>query len=91
MIVVNDSLHIMSEYTPNQQRSSDSSIRVSVPDPDSIRSVDPDSESGSRSGFRRAKITHKNIKNLEISCFVLDVLIRGLKASSVAWTSFMEA
>jgi hypothetical protein len=27
-------------------------------DPDSIRSVDPDSES--RSGFRRAKMTHKN-------------------------------
>jgi hypothetical protein len=31
-------------------------------------------------------------KNLEISCFeVLDVLFWGLKASFVAWTSFMEA
>ncbi len=29
-------------------------------DPDSIRSVDPDSESGSR--FRRAKMTHRNRK-----------------------------
>jgi hypothetical protein len=41
--------------------------------------------SGYVSGFRRAKMT-------EIPCFeVLDVLFRGLKASSVAWTSFMEA
>ncbi len=31
-------------------------------------------------------------KNLELSCFeVLDVLIWELKASSVTWTSFMEA
>jgi hypothetical protein len=42
--------------------------------------------SGSVSG------THKNRRNLEISCFeVLDVLFLGLKASSVSWTSFMEA
>ncbi len=40
-------------------------------DPDSIRSVDPDSESGSR----RAKTTHQNRKKLRIPCFeVLDVL-----------------
>jgi hypothetical protein len=31
-------------------------------------------------------------KREEISCFdVLGVLFRGLKASFVAWTSFMEA
>jgi hypothetical protein len=47
---------------------------------------------GSASGSRRAKITHKNIKSTEFSCFeVLDVLFRGLKASPVAWASFMEA
>jgi hypothetical protein len=33
---------------------------VRVSNPDSIRSVDPDSESGS--GSRKAKVTHKNIK-----------------------------
>ncbi len=39
---------------------------VSYPDPDSIRSVDqyPDSESGSGSGSRKEKITHKNRKKL---------------------------
>jgi hypothetical protein len=42
-------------------------------DPDSIRSVDPDSESGS--GSMRAKNDPQNRKNLEISCFEeLDVL-----------------
>jgi hypothetical protein len=41
---------------------------------------------------RKAKMTHKNRKSKEISCFeVLDVLFSGLKASPVAWTSFMEA
>jgi hypothetical protein len=44
-------------------------------DPDSIRSVDPDPYSESGSGSRRAKMTQKVEKNLEISCFeVLDVL-----------------
>ncbi len=44
-------------------------------DPDSIGSVDPDPDPYSESGSRRSKITHKNTKNLEISCFeVLDVL-----------------
>jgi hypothetical protein len=38
-------------------------------DPASIRSVDPDPESKSWSG-RRAKITHKNRKNSQISWFV---------------------
>jgi hypothetical protein len=54
-----------------------------------MRSADPDSEF--RSGYRRAKMTHKKRKSLEILCFeVLDVFFSGLKASSVAWTSFME-
>jgi hypothetical protein len=48
----------------------------------------------SGSGSRRAKMTHKNRKNLEIPCSdVLDVpsvLFWGLRASSVARTSFME-
>jgi hypothetical protein len=36
-------------------------------------------------------MSHKNRKNLDISCFEEPkVLFRGLKASSVAWTSFME-
>jgi hypothetical protein len=44
-----------------------------------------------RTGSRRAIITHKNRKSEEISCFeLLNVLFRGLKASPVAWTSFME-
>jgi hypothetical protein len=51
---------------------------------------DPDLESGSKS--MRAKITLKSRKKLRNSCFeVLDVLFSELKASSVAWTSFMEA
>jgi hypothetical protein len=42
-------------------------------DPDSFRSVDPDSESGSRS--RRSKMTHKSRKIFNSSCFeVLDDL-----------------
>jgi hypothetical protein len=66
----------------------------SVLDPDSMRSVDPNlnplSESGS--GSRRSKMTHKSRKNLEISCFeVKYVLFWELKASSVTWTSFVEA
>jgi hypothetical protein len=36
------------------------------PDPDSIGSVDPDSESGS--GSRRAKMTHKSRKKILSSC-----------------------
>ncbi len=44
------------------------------------------------SGSRRAKMTHKNRKSTEFSCFeVLDVLFGGLKAFPVAWASFMEA
>jgi hypothetical protein len=39
-------------------------IKISVPDPDSIRSVVPDPDSESRSGSRRAKITHKNREKL---------------------------
>jgi hypothetical protein len=35
---------------------------------------------------------HKNRKSTEFSCFEeLDVLFWGLKASHVAWASFMEA
>jgi hypothetical protein len=62
-----------------------------VADPDSIGSVDPDSESGS--GSRRAKMTHKSRKKLKNLMFLsvgwpllraegffsnLDVLYRGL-------------
>jgi hypothetical protein len=37
-------------------------------------------------------MTHKIEKSTECSCFeVLDVLFWGLKASPVAWASFMEA
>jgi hypothetical protein len=37
-------------------------------------------------------MTHNSMKKLEISCYeVLDVLCVGLKASSVALTSIMEA
>ncbi len=47
---------------------------------------DPDPESGSGPG--RAKMTQKNRKSKEISCFEeLEVLFLGLKASSVSWTS----
>jgi hypothetical protein len=64
--------------------------RVADPDPDSIGSVDPDSESGS--GSRSAKMTHKNRKKILSSCFEeLDGLFWELKASSVTWTYFMEA
>jgi len=34
-------------------------------DLDSVGSVDPDSENGSRSGSRRAKMTHKSRKKLK--------------------------
>jgi hypothetical protein len=48
-------------------------------DPDSIGSVDPDPYSESGSGSRRAKMTHKSRKNLEISCICnLDVFYRGI-------------
>jgi hypothetical protein len=61
-------------------------------DPYSIGPVDPDPylESGSGSGSRRAKMTHKSRKN---SCFeVLDgSVFCGLQASSVTWTYFIEA
>jgi hypothetical protein len=54
--------------------------------------VDPDPVSESRSGSRKAKMTHKSRKNYKISCFeVLDGLSREMKASSVTWTFFMEA
>jgi hypothetical protein len=58
-------------------------------DPDSIRSVDPDPDSESRSGSRRAKMTHKNRKKLFFE--VPDVLFRGLMASPVTWTPYIEA
>ncbi len=48
--------------------------------------------SGSVSGSRRAKMTQKIEKTTEFSSFeVLHVLFWGLKASPVAWASFMEA
>jgi len=53
---------------------------------------DPHSNCGSGTGSRRAKKFNKNRKRTEFSCFeVLDVLFSGLKASPVAWPSFMEA
>jgi len=52
--------------------------------------LDPDLASESGSGSRRGKNETQKLKK-EISCFeVLDVLFRGLKASPLAWTSFME-
>ncbi len=53
--------------------------------------MDPHFECGSRSGSRRAKMTHKySKKSKEFSCFeVLDVLFWGLRASPVACASFM--
>jgi hypothetical protein len=57
-----------------------------------MRSLDLDPDSQNRSGSRRTKTTHKKENNYLISfCEVLDVLFKGLKASLVAWTSFMEA
>ncbi len=67
--------------------------RVADPDLDSIGSVNPDPDSESRSGSRRAKMTHKSKKKKNFSsCFeVLDGLFWEPKASSVTWTFFMEA
>ncbi len=75
------------------------SVPISIPDPDSIRSVDPDpySESGSKSGSKRAKMTPKSrkIKKFNVSkCLMfsfnaegfscsLDVLYRGLRISKL--------
>jgi hypothetical protein len=48
-----------------------------------------------RSGFNQASGSvsrREKIEKYEISCFeVLNVLFEGLEASSVAWTSIMEA
>jgi hypothetical protein len=42
--------------------------------------LDPDQDTKSGSGFKRAKMTHKSRKNLEISCFEgLDGLFGELK------------
>jgi hypothetical protein len=52
------------------------------------------SVSGSGFGIRikKAKMTHKNRKKIKkfhvLKCWMFS--FRGLKASSVAWTSFME-
>jgi hypothetical protein len=58
--------------------------------PDSISSLDPDSESGSR----RAKMTHKNRKKLR-NCMFESAGCSLLRAEAffctVAWTSFVEA
>ncbi len=61
-----------------------------ISDPDSIRSVDPDPYSGSGSRSRRAKKDPQKLRNF--ICFeVQDVFFRELKASSVTYTSFLEA
>jgi hypothetical protein len=57
-------------------------------DPDSKGSIDPEPDSQSGYGSRRAKMTHKNRKTY---VEVLDVLFWGLKASLVAWKFFDEA
>jgi hypothetical protein len=62
-------------------------VETSVSDLDSIRSVDPDSESGS--GSRRAKMTHKIAKKLK-ELRVLKYECSLLRAETVAWTSLME-
>jgi hypothetical protein len=50
-------------------------VQCRVVDPNSIGSVDPDPDSESGSGYKRAKMTHKSRKNQNISCFeVLDGL-----------------
>jgi hypothetical protein len=78
------SVHIVKNPTDSSL-----STRVTDPDQDSIGSVDPDLESGSK----RAKMTHKSRKKFESSCIeVLDGLFWELKASSVITrTFFMEA
>ncbi len=51
-----------------------------------IQIADPDPDPGGQ------KLPTKIEKSTEFSCFeVLDVLFGGLKVSSVAWASFMEA
>ncbi len=58
---------------------------VSGLDLDSIRFVNSDLDPVGQNDPQNIE------KNYEISCFeVLDVLFLGLKASPVAWTSFME-
>ncbi len=63
-------------------------LKNSVSDPDSIRSVDPDSESGSR----RGKMTHKSRKNLKfdvLKSWMFSFDSCGLKVSSVICRSFL--
>ncbi len=59
-------------------------------DPGSIRSVDPDSESGSR----KAKMTHRNkikkLGNFFMFCSAGCSLLMA-EASLVAWASFVDA
>jgi hypothetical protein len=60
-------------------------INVSDPYPD------PHWFCSAGSGSRRTKITQKKGKREEnFQFWLLDVLFWGLKASPVAWTSFME-
>ncbi len=47
-------------------------VGIRAADPDSIRSVDPDPESASGSGSRRAKMTHKSRKNVHVLKFWMD-------------------
>ncbi len=52
------------------------------------RVADPDRISGSGSGSRRAKMTHKSRKKFEISRFeMMDILFWELKVSFVTWAS----
>jgi hypothetical protein len=63
------------------------------PDPDSVRSVDPYPDSLSASESRRAKMTYKSIKNLEIcvlNCWMFSVRAEGFFCN-VTRKSSMEA
>jgi hypothetical protein len=85
----NNPASALCSHLPSYGNTNILTTRVSDPDPDPHGST---LIWVAGSGSRRAKMTHKNRKKYEFSCFeVLDVLFWGLKASPVAWTSFMEA
>ncbi len=63
-----------------------------VLDADSMGPLDPDPDTQSGSGSRRAKMTHKNrkkLKNFIFKCWMFS--FEGCILLPVAWTSFKEA
>jgi hypothetical protein len=67
------------------------SVSDQDPDPDSISSVGPDQDLELDPGVsRRAKITYKNKKVAKFHVLKCWMSSFELKASPVAWTSFME-